>query len=352
MFNDKIALITDESREFGRNTALRLAEAVGAITETAEHELKTSQSNKIRKDVFLSCFAKNSFGFARLHCRTLVFVFCLFLGGTISLSAQTAGNKPDSSTVVQFYTLDCGRLEIKDMGVFSDTDEHAGESGTLAVPCYLIHHGKDWMLWDAGLGDRAAAKPDGEVHFGSLRFIVRRTLASQLAQLGLKPDDANYVALSHLHADHSGNINLFPKSTFLIAAKELEWARSVPTPEGVEPSFIQPLEQAKVNASDDDRDVFGDGTVRILKAPGHTPGHRMLLVKLAKSGALLITGDLYHTRENYEKGLVPTGNTSRAETLASFSRFTGLAARTHGRVIVQHSPKDFASMPLFPKYLD
>lgn len=69
------------------------------------------------------------------------------------------------------------------------------------MPCYLIHHGKDWMLWDTGLGDKIAAKPNGVMIYGA-RFSVRRTLVSQLAELGLKPDDIRYVALSHLHADH------------------------------------------------------------------------------------------------------------------------------------------------------
>lgn len=252
---------------------------------------------------------------------------------------------------VRLYTLDCGHLVFSNLGDFADTGEHEGESGAMAAPCYLIHHDRDWMLWDAGLGDRIAAEPNGEVKFGG-RFTVPRTLRAQLAALGLTPDSVRYVALSHLHADHSGNIGLFPRATFLIASAELAWARGTPTPAGVEPSLIAPLARARVDATDDDRDVFGDGSVRILKAPGHTPGHRMLLVTLARSGPLLITGDLYHTRENYAKGLVPRGNTDRAATLASFNRFAGLRANTHARVVVQHAPEDFAAMPAFPKYLD
>ena len=298
---------------------------------------------------------KSSFGISRLFelkFRFILPVVGLFIfGGATFLKAQKVDDKPVSPAFVRLYTIDCGRLDIKNMGVFSDTDEFEGESGTLAVPCYLIHHGTDWLLWDTGLGDRVAAEPSGEDHFGG-HYTVRRTLASQLEELGLKPDDIRFVALSHLHADHSGNIGLFPKAEFLIAKTELLWARGLPTPDGVLAEFIRPLEKANIKASDDDLDVFGDGTVRILKMPGHTPGHRSLLIKLPKSGTLLISGDLYHTRKNYEKGLVPDGNISRADTQASFSRFIGLAANTKARVIVQHSPDDFKSMPTFPKYLD
>lgn len=97
--------------------------------------------------------------------------------------------------------------------------------------------------------------------------------------------------------------------------------------------------------------MFGDGSIKIIKAPGHTPGARSLFVRLAKAGPLLVTGDLYHTRENYEKGLVPGPNVDRAQTLASFERFKR-AANTKAGVMVQHAPEDFAALPAFPKYLD
>lgn len=262
------------------------------------------------------------------------------------------GQGPPAATLgIQLYTLDGGRLYFKDMGAFSDTGERAGQPGTMAVSCYLIHHGKDWLLWDTGLGDRIAGLPDGEVKFGG-RFTVRRTLGAQLTELGLKPDDIHYVALSHLHSDHCGNIGLFPGATFLVANVELAWARALPTPDGVELPLIRPLAQARIEATDEDKDVFGDGSVRILKAPGHTPGHRILLVKLAKAGTLLISGDLYHTRLDYKKGLIPVGNVSRADTMASFDRFARIKANTRARVIIEHAPEDFAMMPAFPKYLE
>lgn len=102
---------------------------------------------------------------------------------------------------------------------------------------------------------------------------------------------------------------------------------------------------------EDDRDVFGDGTVQILRAPGHTPGSAMLLVRLPNPGPVLLSGDVFHTRENYEKNLVPGVDTGRAESLASSQRFRGVVANTDARVVVQHDPGDFASLPAFPEYL-
>ncbi|MBB6122783.1 N-acyl homoserine lactonase family protein [Sphingobium subterraneum] len=274
----------------------------------------------------------------------------LSVGAAPSSAQQTKSTAPSPGTV-ELYTLDCGLTEFADASYFSDTGEYDGKALALPTPCYLIRHGSDWLLWDTGNGDSLASQPGGKTKFGG-RFTVKQTLAGQLAMLGLKPDDIRYVAISHLHQDHTGNIGLFPKATFLISSAELSWARTKPTPFGVDAPAIAPLARAKVDASDDDRDVFKDGTVRILKAPGHTPGSRMLLVKLPKTGNVLISGDLFHTRQNYEKQLVPAVNLSRADTVASEQRFNRLATNLRARVVIQHAPEDFAAMPAFPKFLD
>lgn len=274
----------------------------------------------------------------------------LALSAGPAASAQEGTTGVSTATADRLYTLDCGLTEFADAAYFSDTGEYDGKSLALPTPCFLIRHGKDWLLWDTGNGDKLAALPGGKSKYGG-RFTVKHTLVGQLARLGLKPNDIRFVALSHLHQDHTGNIPLFPKATFLIATSELAWARSNPTPFGVDAEAIGPLAQDHVDALDDDRDVFGDGSVRILKSPGHTPGSRMMLVRLPNAGPVLISGDLFHTRQNYKKNLVPSVNLSRADTMASERRFAGLAANTHARVVIQHAPEDFAAMPAFPKYL-
>lgn len=270
--------------------------------------------------------------------------------GAAGAGAQTSADKPADPPSIRLYTLDCGLTEFKDADVFSDTGEYEGKYLALPTPCYLIRHGKDWLLWDTGLSDKLVAEPQGKEIFGG-RFSVRKTLAAQLRALGLKPDDIRYVGLSHLHFDHTGNLGLFPRSTFLVAAEELAAARAKKPPFGVDPASIAPLARARVQTFEMDHDVFGDGSVKMLKTPGHTDGHRSLMVKLPKSGPLLITGDLYHTRQNYEKSLVPRIN-QRADTLASMDRFARIRAATGARVVIQHAPEDFAAMPAFPAYLE
>ena len=259
-------------------------------------------------------------------------------------STAAASTPPD----VRLYTLDCGRIDFKDMAVFSDTGEHDGEPGIMPVTCFLIRHGGDWMLWDAGLGDEIAASPGGRDMAG-LHFRVPRTLASQLVELKLRPDDVRYVALSHLHADHTGNAALFPHATFLVSPLDLAWAAG--SREGVLPDRVEAIRRSQVEAVAGDRDIFGDGSVRMVSTPGHTPGHHSLLVRLPLSGAVLLVGDVAHFQLNYDRDLVPIGNVSRADTLASIRRVKGLAATYHARVVIQHAADVLDQMPRFPAYL-
>ncbi|MGH8443640.1 MAG: N-acyl homoserine lactonase family protein [Solimonas sp.] len=272
----------------------------------------------------------------------------LLLGSPLSSYADT----PRAAAALRLYTLDCGHLSLPDMGLFDDSGEHDGKPGEMAVPCFLIRHPQGDLIWDTGLGDGLAGHPDGVVNRYGIRESVRTTLVSQLAQLGLKPTDVKFLAMSHLHADHAGNAHLFTAATWLLNRDELAAAIARPTPIGVDPALLSGYRRAKVEALSQDHDVFGDGSVRILRAPGHTAGHAVLMLKLAKAGTVILSGDLWHSRDNYEHSHVPPINFSRAETLASFDRVSRLLANTHGRLVIQHDPGDFAALPLFPAYLD
>ena len=261
-----------------------------------------------------------------------------------------AGAAPPDPAV-KLYALDCGHIEFSDMSSYSDTGEYDGRSGSMVSPCYLVAHPSGLLLWDTGLGD-PIADIEGGISAPPLHARVDVKLVDQLAALGFGVDDVRYVAFSHLHLDHTGNAAAFGAATWIMNKRELAWARSDEADGLVSLVWLDAYEAAKKLPIQGDHDVFGDGSVRILRMPGHTPGHQVLSLRLARAGRVVLAGDLFHTKENEREGRVPALNTSRADTLASFDRLRRLVRVKQARVYVQHAPEDFAALPRFPAYLD
>ncbi|MGO1003410.1 N-acyl homoserine lactonase family protein [Lysobacter sp. CA196] len=258
---------------------------------------------------------------------------------------------PAAEPGIRLYAMDCGRAQFEDLAPFADTGEYDGHPGTLMTPCFLIRHPKGDLLWEAGLGDRYA-EPAGGTQLPLYRAIADTTVASQLGRLGLSFGDVDYFAFSHGHGDHLGNANALKKATWIVNRKELEWIQSVPAPPRTNLKLIETQAQATTMLIDGDHDVFGDGSVRLLKAPGHTPGHQVLLLRLPRSGQVLLSGDLYHSHENRTEKRMPVFNVSRSETLASMDRIERIVKNQRARVVIQHSMEDFKALPMFPAYLD
>ncbi len=280
-------------------------------------------------------------------------IACLYLSAPFqaATAAETA-----AVPAVRLYALDCGRIDFKNMGLFSDTGDYDGKAGSLVDPCFVIRHPKGTLLWDTGLSDALVGRNDPPNQDGvSLR--VSNRLLDQLKSIGIAPSDVSFVAFSHFHLDHTGNASAFTASTWIINQAELAWALATPTPPVVDPGSISAYRTVETRMISGDYDVFQDGTVRILKAPGHTPGHQVLLLKLARSGAVLLSGDLYHQRSDRPRAGVPGGrimlvNTSRADSLASVDRIETILRNTGARLVIQHDPEDFKSLPVSPAYLE
>ena len=248
----------------------------------------------------------------------------------------TAGAQPKAAAPIALWKLDCGRLE-------ENADKPwAWQRAPTPVPCFLIRHGSRYMLWDAGISRRGLnnAHPVAKLD---------RTLTDQLAEIGVKPDQVEFVGISHFHGDHTGQATQFPKARLLIGAGDLAVLRQTPPPQGAAPPHIQPWLDgtAPVEALVEDHDVFGDERVMILRTPGHTPGHSALLVKLA-TGPVILAGDLWFAHSDSITGRMPDFNSSRAETLASRDRIGRMADKLGAVVIIQHEAADLAKLPAFP----
>ena len=262
----------------------------------------------------------------------------------LGICANALVAAPVSAQVAPDVTLtrlaDCGtpqaptevNLRFSDAYAFDDLKVQ------FVFSCYLIKHGNNYMLWDTG---HSMTAPN---------VAPKISVVDQLAKLGVKPEQIQYVGISHYHGDHTGQVASFPQATLLIG--QGDWnAITAPKPAaGVNaPPFAHWISGGgKVEPLPADKDVFGDGSVIILNTPGHTPGHHSLLVKLREKGNFLITGDLVHFHENYNSNGVPWFNVSRADTLASIDRFKKLAQTFRATVIIQHDARDIGKLPAFP----
>ncbi|MEK1932755.1 MAG: N-acyl homoserine lactonase family protein [Pararhizobium sp.] len=268
----------------------------------------------------------------------------LLAGAALVISGATA-----SAAEVELWRLDCGTIEVRNLGVFSDTYDYTGEKRTLTDSCYLIRHDTDYMLWDAGLpAALIGTTADASAVFAPM---LAEDLPTQLARIGIKPEQIGRLGISHNHFDHVGQAASFPGATLMIGAADLAQFKADPLPFAVDPSFIKPWLDgtSKVDPILGDRDVFGDGSVVILSTPGHTPGETSLLVRLEKTGPVLLSGDVVHFEEQFANRGVPTFNFDRADSLASMERLTGITTSLKAVLIVQHDASDINKLPAFPK---
>jgi N-acyl homoserine lactone hydrolase len=255
-----------------------------------------------------------------------------------------AGVAAAQAADVSIARIDCGTPQAPTAvnERFSDTFAYGDKKIQFVFSCYLIKHGDEYMLWDTG---HSMSAPN---------VAPKVSLVDALAKADVKPDQIKYIGISHYHADHTGQVDSFPKATVLIGAKEWEAITSAKPAQGVN---FKPFEgwikgDNKVEPQPIDKDVFGDGSVIILRTPGHTPGHQSLLVKLAEKGPVIITGDAVHFRENLDSDGVPAFNFDRAQTVASIQRLKKIAENLKGTIIIQHDARDvdkLAALPAFTK---
>jgi glyoxylase-like metal-dependent hydrolase (beta-lactamase superfamily II) len=265
--------------------------------------------------------------------------FVLLLGFALAVTSLGAAHAaPETS--VKVYALDCGRIDVSIMDMFADDGSYAGVRKELIDPCYLIRDPKGDLLWDAGIGDQFYG-PKGVTLVPGIVAHISVKLEEQLQQLGVNFQSIHYLAFSHEHIDHVGNANALATATWLLNRQEHEWTIAQTGHDGVLPPLLAKAQTAHIQWIDGDFDVFGDGAATIIQAPGHTPGHQVLLVRPAGMQPLLIAGDLWHSQANYDHDRVPRINYSRAETLTSMKKVRDIAAATGAKIIIQHAPEDF-----------
>jgi glyoxylase-like metal-dependent hydrolase (beta-lactamase superfamily II) len=281
----------------------------------------------------------------RRLCAAIVSLIALWLAVQSSLAQKIAA--PVAS--LRVYLFDCGLIKGEDPTTYGLKKDDVKDPG-MVVPCYLIVHPKGTLMWDVGAipdSDFQAGKPATKT-FDTDTITSPKPLLPQLTALGYPPQNITYVAFSHYHFDHIANANAFAGSTWLVHPKERE-AMFAARPE--QQSAYDQLRHSKtVNLSDADYDVFGDGTVVIKYAPGHTPGHQVLALKLPKTGPVLIAGDLWHYAAERNASSAPEGEANGQQTLASRSAMEAYLKQSGAQLWIEHDPRTFQRLKKAPDY--
>ncbi len=251
---------------------------------------------------------------------------------------------------VELYVLDGGLIDILDWSIY-DPSAAAGSKRTLADPVYLVVHPAGTLVWDAGLPDSLAGRTEPLVVDNHAVFQVSNSVAGQLEKAGHPAQSIDFFGLSHFHVDHVGNVSLFADATLLAQRDEYDAAFG---PDAVahhyDPEAYSGLAQNRVVLLDGDHDVFGDGTVVVKRLPGHTIGSQALLVRLAQTGPVVVSGDVTHSAQSWRTNAIPAAlNYDLAESAQSLKLMRELLEQEGATLWIQHDHEQYLGLRRSPE---
>jgi N-acyl homoserine lactone hydrolase len=268
----------------------------------------------------------------------------------VAAHAQHKAPAPPKS--LRLYVFNCGSLNISDPERFRFKKEELATTN-LSVGCYLIVHPKGTLMWDVG------AVPDSALKAGEKSALegyatITETLKSQMEKIGYEPSDIEYLAFSHYHYDHVANANQFAGATWLARKVERDAMFAPKLPDNkMNPANYSALKDAKtILIPTDDYDVFGDGTVVMKLAPGHTPGHQVLFLKLKKTGPIVLSGDLYHYPEERKLKRVPTFEFDQQQTVETREKIEAFLKESGAQLWIQHDYAANAKLKKAPQFYE
>ncbi|HEU4370101.1 MAG TPA: N-acyl homoserine lactonase family protein [Methylomirabilota bacterium] len=215
----------------------------------------------------------------------------------------------------------------------------------IPIACWLVKTSDSMVLFDTGVSPRAVPGLMRNDPFA--RFAEEDLLVHRLDALGLEADDVDVVVLSHLHYDHAGGAQLFPKSELVAQKDEYSYAH-------YPASFFEPFYYRKNFDLPGYRWRLLDGDTElapgltVLRTDGHTPGHQSLLVQLP-SGPVILTGDACYWLEHARKVRVPGVVWNPTQALHSIKRINTLARLLGARIFPGHDPEFWKTVKPSPE---
>ena len=220
----------------------------------------------------------------------------------------------------------------------------------LPCPSFLIEHQKGLVLFDTGCNPKII--DDAVGYWGEtarhlpLKWSKADTLDKMIKGVGYKAEDVKYVILSHAHLDHAGGLTYFPKAKFLVGSNELRYAYW-PDPARrwafILDDYIptRGYDWLELGA---DFDMFGDGSLKFLLTPGHTPGECSLLVNLPNR-KILLTGDTVHVRSAVVNEATMPLDTDPNQSVESIQRIKAIRDMHDATMWITHDPEDWGEHP-------
>jgi len=254
---------------------------------------------------------------------------------------------------MRLYALTCGYIRCRKNVFVPDAPREEIIEGP--TPAFVVLHPQGNVLFDTG--PHPGVFQDAFARWGGLAKAFeplgdeRSGILAQLEAINLKPEDVRYVVNSHLHFDHAGGNQFFPKSTFLVSRKEMEWAKK-PENEGkgyFRADWDHPLAYREIEGP---FDLYGDGSLVIIPLPGHTPGHQGLLVRLKKDGAMILSGDSVPCEENYLASKIPRNHLDEEQARKTIHRLHDLIGKEKALLIHGHDPAQWEKIKKAPDYYD
>ena len=268
-----------------------------------------------------------------------------------TLSLASAQQRPASVSAVRLYVFENGAIKGLDPKLFNFTREELKEVD-FTNSSYLVVHPKGTLMFDAGAIEDSHFKGDG-APVTEVILTASKPLLPQLASAGYKPSDVTFFAMSHYHSDHTANANAFATATWIVQKAERDFMFT-DKPQGIiQPGHYSALKTANTRIlNDEDFDVFGDGMVVVKSAPGHTPGHQVLFVRLPKTGPVLLAGDLYHYPEERTTGRIPTFEFNVEQSKASRAKIEAFIKAQRAQLWIEHDIATHAKLPKAPAYVE
>ena len=279
--------------------------------------------------------------------RKLALAFALAATAAVALPAV---QKKPAVSRPRIYVFENGFIRGLDPKLFNFTREELKQVDFVNTS-YLVVHRKGTPMFDSGGIEDSRFTSDAPVTEGIMS--ATKPLLPQLAAAGYTPADITYFAMSHYHSDHTANANAFAGATWIVQKAERDFMFA-DKPQGIiQPAQYSALKTARTKLLDnEDLDVFGDGTVVLKSAPGHTPGHQVLFVKLARRGPVVLAGDLYHYPEERTTGRVPTFEFNVEQSKASRQRIEAFVKDKKAQLWIEHDMATHEKLPKSPAYVD